>query len=77
MWAGAHSVTPRVVPLSGRSWADRPRERARAFGWAKFPPGPLKPRNLFVFPFLSFSPFLTQICTHIDISCTKNSPQIL
>jgi hypothetical protein len=40
VWAHAHDVTPRAVPHSGPTWADRPRGRARAFGWTEFPPGP-------------------------------------
>jgi hypothetical protein len=31
VWARAHDVTPRAVPRSGPSWADR-RAGARAFG---------------------------------------------
>jgi hypothetical protein len=54
MWARAHGITPRTVPRSEPSWADRLRGRAHTFGWAEFPSGPADQENPFPFLFPIF-----------------------
>jgi hypothetical protein len=74
---GPAPTTPslRRVPLAGLAGPSaRAATRARA-RLGRNPPGPLNQEFLFLFPFLSFSHFLIDI--HVDILCTKNSPNIL